>query len=98
MKTILIAATASLIATGCATAHPTHHTVAAKGGVWRLDASRCPDLVEDRIDRRESIRDERVDYGPRDRAEDRADRRESRRDRAVVTCPRSAFTRVYPRG
>lgn len=39
------------------------------------------DRVEDRLDRRESIRDERYDRGPRDVIEDRIDRRESRRDR-----------------
>lgn len=49
--------------------------------------ARCPDRIEDRLDRRESLRDERFDRGPRDVAEDRFDRRESRRDRAVDVCP-----------
>ncbi len=39
------------------------------------------DRLEDRIDRRESIRDERFDRGPLDVIEDRIDRRESHRDR-----------------
>ncbi|MEJ6403032.1 hypothetical protein [Yoonia sp. 2307UL14-13] len=42
------------------------------------------DRVEDRIDRIESRRDERVDRGPLDRIEDRIDRRESVLDRAGV--------------
>lgn len=46
------------------------------------------DRIEDRIDRRESIRDERVDYGPLDVIEDRLDRRESIRDRAGFDAPR----------
>ncbi|MEL6799037.1 MAG: hypothetical protein AAFO80_04095, partial [Pseudomonadota bacterium] len=44
--------------------------------------------IEDRIDRRESIRDERVDRGPIDVIEDRLDRRESIRDRAGLDAPR----------
>ncbi|MEL6841322.1 MAG: hypothetical protein AAFP85_18715 [Pseudomonadota bacterium] len=39
------------------------------------------DRVEDRIDRRESRRDERVDLGRRDVIEDRVDRAESVLDR-----------------
>ena len=46
------------------------------------------DRVEDRIDRRESIRDERVDRGRWDVIEDRLDRRESARDRAGLDAPR----------
>lgn len=63
----------------------------AFAGDWRLDASRCHDLREDRRDARESRRDERYDYSRRDVREDRYDRRESRRDRAITVCPRSAF-------
>lgn len=40
------------------------------------------DRFEDRIDRLESRRDERVDHGARDVFEDRVDRWESRLDRA----------------
>jgi hypothetical protein len=47
----------------------------------------CFDRVEDRADRRESRRDERVDHSRRDVREDRRDRRESRRDEAVDHCP-----------
>ncbi len=46
------------------------------------------DRLEDRIDRRESILDERVDHGRRDVIEDRFDRIESRRDRAGKPSPR----------
>ena len=63
----------------------------AFAGEWRLDASRCPDIREDWRDARENRRDERYDYGRRDRIEDRYDRREDRRDRAITICPRSAF-------
>ncbi len=63
----------------------------AYAGEWRLDPRRCPDLVEDYRDRRESRRDERYDRGPLDRIEDRIDLRESRRDERVTVCPRSAW-------
>ena len=75
----------TLALTGAACATP------AYAGEWRLDPARCPDLVEDRRDRRESRRDERYDRGPLDRIEDRVDRRESRRDERVTVCPRSAW-------
>lgn len=64
---------------------------AAFAGEWRLNPRACPDLVEDRFDRREDRRDARVDYGRRDRREDIRDRRENRRDEAVTICPLSAF-------
>ncbi len=60
-------------------------------GQWVLDASRCPDLIEDRLDRRESRRDEAFDRNRRDVIEDRFDRRESRRDEMVTRCPASAW-------
>ncbi|MCI5043759.1 MAG: hypothetical protein MRY72_03595 [Aquisalinus sp.] len=60
-------------------------------GQWALDASRCPDLIEDRLDRRESRRDEAFDRNRRDVIEDRIDRRESRRDEMVTRCPASAW-------
>ncbi len=66
-------------------------TAPAFAGEWRLNPSRCGDLIEDRYDRREDRRDERFDYGRRDRVEDRYDRRESRRDQRITVCPRSAF-------
>lgn len=47
----------------------------------------CYDRIEDRADRRESRRDERVDHSRRDVRGDRRDRRESRRDEAVDYCP-----------
>ncbi|HNR76423.1 MAG TPA: hypothetical protein PKM48_04790 [Parvularculaceae bacterium] len=69
----------------------------AFAGDWRFDPRRCPDIREDWRDARENRRDERNDYGRRDRIEDRYDRRESRRDRAVTICPRSAFYYVQDR-
>ena len=75
-----------LFGAGCVSAAAPAHA-----GEWRFHPERCPDLVEDRADRRESRRDERYDHGPLDRAEDRADRRESRRDERVTMCPRSAW-------
>ncbi|PQA88065.1 hypothetical protein [Hyphococcus luteus] len=63
----------------------------AFAGEWKLNPRACPDLVEDRYDRREDRRDARVDTGRRDRMEDRFDRRENRRDRAVTICPARAF-------
>ncbi|WP_306253075.1 hypothetical protein [Parvularcula sp. IMCC14364] len=60
-------------------------------GQWVLDAARCPDLVEDRRDRRESRRDEAFDRNRRDVIKDRLDRRESRRDEMVTRCPASAW-------
>ena len=78
---------AGLVLTGCVTA-PT----SAQASGWRFHPERCPDLVEDVRDRRESRRDERYDFGPLDRAEDRWDRRESRRDERVLNCPASAWS------
>lgn len=69
----------------------------AFAGEWRLDQRRCADIREDWRDARESRRDERYDYGRRDRVEDRHDRREGRRDRAITVCPRSAFVYVSDR-
>ena len=80
-----------LFAAGCVSAPAQAHAVPAYAGQWRFEPSRCPDLVEDWRDRRESRRDERVDLGPLDRAEDRRDRRESRRDERVTVCPASAW-------
>lgn len=69
----------------------------AFAGEWKLDPRRCADIREDWRDARENRRDERFDYGRRDRIEDRYDRREDRRDRAVTVCPRSAFFYVSDR-
>lgn len=70
----------------------------AFAGEWRLDARRCQDIREDWRDARENRRDERYDYGRRDRVEDRYDRREDRRDRSITVCPRSAIFYVADRG
>jgi hypothetical protein len=67
------------VAVGLATLTP----LAASAGVWRVDASRCPDLREDR-------RDMRRDNGWRDRREDR-------RDSRVVRCPARAWYYVPDR-
>jgi len=52
----------------------------ASAGTWYLNARACPDLREDR-------RDRRYDEG-------RWDRREDRRDRRVIECPPRAWTYV----
>ena len=86
-----LTAAAIVVLAGCASAP------AAQAGQWRFEPSRCPDLVEDYRDRRESRRDERFDRGPLDRLEDRVDRRESRRDERVTVCPASAWVWDGPR-
>lgn len=81
----------SLIVGGLGVALAVCATAPAHAGQWVLDPARCPDLVEDRLDRAESRRDRRVNRGPLDRLEDRRDARESRRDEAVTACPASAW-------
>lgn len=88
MKTLLATTLVALSLTACASANA--HTPARKGH-WVLNLNKCPDLVEDRRDRRESRRDEAYDRGPRDVIEDWVDRKESRRDEAVTNCPASAW-------
>ncbi len=55
----------------------------ASAGTWYLNAASCPDLREDR-------RDRRVNEG-------RWDRREDRRDRRVIECPPRSWTYVMDR-
>lgn len=57
--------------------------LAASAGTWRLDPSRCPDLREDRYDRRHN--------------DGWRDRREDRRDERVVRCPARAWYYVPDR-
>ncbi len=76
-KTLKTAALA-LCAVACATAA----APPAYSGEWRLDPRRCPDIVEDRLDRL-------VVTG-------RADLREDRRDMRRTVCPASAW--VYAPG
>ena len=74
MKTLILA-TSTLVLIGAAipaTAGPRHHA-------W--------DQIEDRLDRLENRRDERVDHGRRDRLEDHVDRWEDRRDRLGKPTP-----------
>lgn len=67
----------SLTLAGLAFAAAACATPEAQAGEWRLVASRCPDLVEDR-------RDRRVVWS-------RADLREDARDVRRTVCPASAF-------
>lgn len=100
MKTILATTLITLSMTACASAnaHSQPHTVKyAANGNWVLNPNKCPDLVEDRRDRRESRRDEAYDRGPRDVIEDWVDRKESRRDEAITNCPASAWEWHGPR-
>lgn len=55
----------------------------ASAGTWYVNASACPDLREDRRDRRYN--------------EGRWDRREDRRDSRVIECPPRAWTYVMNR-
>ncbi len=87
MRAVLLSVVTATALTACTSASA---TPPAKG-YWAFVPSRCPDLVEDRRDRRESIRDEAFDRGPVDVYEDYIDRKESRRDEAVTVCPASAW-------
>lgn len=93
---LLATLSATALAAGCASAHPhpAKPVIAVSGSTagWYLNANRCPDLIEDRADRREDRRDARVITGVRDLREDRRDRAENRRDEAVLNCPASAWT------
>lgn len=66
----LVGAVMGLMAAACASAAPA-------SGEWRLDPRRCPDLIEDRLDRA-------VTRGA-------ADLREDIRDARVVNCPARAW-------
>ncbi len=68
--------------TGAACAYPAPVYPAAAAGGWTLVAARCPDLVEDR-------RDRRITWS-------RADLREDRRDARRVRCPASAYVWTGP--
>ena len=57
---------------------------AASAGTWQLNANKCPDLIEDRIDRRVTT--------------SRADLREDIRDERVINCPASAWYYVPSAG
>lgn len=96
MNSIIVQMSAGLmgfVAVGCVSAPQS-----AAAGEWRFHPERCPDLVEDVLDRRESRRDERYDRGPGDVIEDYIDRQESRRDESVTVCPRSAWVWYGDRG
>lgn len=75
LKIAALALIAGAAAACAAPAAPAAH--AGVYGEWRLVAPRCPDLVEDR-------RDRRIVWS-------RADLREDRRDARVVRCPASAL-------
>jgi len=91
MKLKLILLTFTLGMAACSTAETSHAHPHSAHGYWKLNPTKCPDLVEDWRDRRESRIDEAYDHGPRDVAEDIRDRLESRRDEAVTYCPPSAW-------
>ena len=56
----------------------------AEAGEWRLNPAACPDLREDRIDRRQTT--------------SRRDLREDFRDMRQIQCPASAWTYVPSKG
>ena len=76
---------AAMTSTASATSYDHGHRSYGHGlnGHFNVYVRDCPDLREDR-------RDRRVNYG-------RADRREDRRDRRVISCPSSAFDYVPTR-
>jgi len=89
---LTLASPLALMACSSANAHSAHYSAHVKPkGQWVLNPRKCPDLVEDYRDRRESRRDEAFDRNRRDVVEDIRDRRESRRDEAVTVCPASAW-------
>lgn len=67
----------SLTILGAAAAAVMFASAPAAAGEWRLNPAKCPDLVEDRIDR--SV------------TRSRADLREDRRDARSVVCPARAW-------
>jgi len=92
MKLLLAAMIGSLSLTACANANAQAvHTKHAAHGQWVLNPNKCPDLVEDRRQRRAMRRDEAVDHSRRDVAEDWKERKNARRDEAVTNCPTSAW-------
>lgn len=70
---------AALVAVAAMTLTP----LAASAGTWRVDPRRCPDLREDRYDRRHN--------------DGWRDRREDRRDERVIRCPARAWYYVPDR-
>ena len=98
MKPILLTLTACMSLSACASTQaraqpPSQHIV----GHWRLNPNKCPDLIEDRRQRRAMRRDEAYDRGRRDVIEDWIERKEARRDEAVTRCPPSAWEWHGPR-
>ncbi len=96
LKNLIIALAIPFTLSACSSASaqsPHYHSANFKQnyGGWVLNPRKCPDLVEDWRDRRESRWDEAYDRNRRDVIEDRIDRRESRRDEAVTICPASAW-------
>ena len=88
---------------GCASNTAEAYTHPGATG-WVLNPNLCPDLIEDRQERRAARRDERVVTSRRDLREDRRQRRQMARDEAVTVCPAKAWrwagvrsTRVVPR-
>ena len=92
LKKTALLLTGLMFTFGCAHAHPAHtHQVSSHAGTWTFNPNKCPDLVEDRLDRREDRRDARRVTGVLDVYEDVQDRAENRRDEAVTRCPASAW-------
>jgi len=92
MKLLLTAIIGGLSLTACASANAgAPHVKYAANGQWVLNPNKCPDLVEDKRQRRAMRRDEAYDRSRRDVAEDRKERKNARRDEAVTNCPASAW-------
>ena len=98
MKLLIATIIGGLSLTACASANAgAPHVKYAANGQWVLNPNKCPDLVEDKRQRRAMRRDEAVDYSRRDVIEDKAERKRARRDEAVTNCPASAWEWRGPR-
>jgi hypothetical protein len=82
--TIAVFAGLGACTTTPAYAHPNN-------GNWVLNPNKCPDLVEDRRQRKAARYDEAYTYSRRDKYEDWVERKNMRRDEAVTNCPASAW-------
>jgi len=94
MKPVLLTLAACMSLSACAS---TPAFAKSPNGHWQLNPNKCPDLVEDKRQRRAMRRDEAHDKGPRDVIEDWVERKNARKDQAVTRCPASAWEWRGPR-
>ncbi|HHL42369.1 MAG TPA: hypothetical protein ENJ42_02020 [Hellea balneolensis] len=102
MKILSITISGFLLLSGCSTAsaspaQPIRYAQAPGAGHWVLNPNKCPDLREDRRQRRAMRKDEAYDRSLYDVVEDWFEREEQRRDEAVTRCPARAWEWHGPR-